>query len=369
MKKNFGRKILLSCISALFVLSTAATSTYAWFQLNSEAWLSDVNLDVNQDKGILISIDNKNYSQKIDSLDIMKAIVAKKNNYALVDGVFKDGDVVVDRQTFLDEYKLMTLNSVTSLNGTTFKNVFEYNNTNQEIDLSDPNLNNHYYEFDLYFTVTTTGKNPTENENGLEDVTIMFLNETKSLSANGTLNKTAITSDFEEVTLLNKLTTYKYVDDVLEIVNKNGNDKISVSTADAMRFSTTTYNEEEKTKIYELNSGLGSYATTMASGDQNYDPKYDSSLNAGYTYLKNINNHYTSILPMDYDLLPKTYKTLDEDADSQIVDVCKYDVNTQTYSKQKVTFRIWLEGYDADCFNGMGQESVKIQLSFTMKKD
>ena len=137
------------------------------------------------------------------------------------------------------------------------------------------------------------------------------------------------------------------------------------------------------TLIYELNdavngaSNLGSYASTYseehALTDSDYsfeqDCLYGTRYSASYTY-------YTNLKQSDslknkliaYSDLPTTIKDL----------TSKDDNGNFTYNKRittlssgedgkPITFRIWLEGWDADCFDGLGG-TIQSQLSFSSKR-
>ena len=71
---------------------------------------------------------------------------------------------------------------------------------------------------------------------------------------------------------------------------------------------------------------------------------------------------------MDFNSKPTTIKDL----------TTKNDDGSYTYNKKittlssgedgkRITFRIWLEGWDADCFDGLGG-TIQSQLSFSSKR-
>ena len=47
----------------------------------------------------------------------------------------------------------------------------------------------------------------------------------------------------------------------------------------------------------------------------------------------------------------------------------KTDEDDRTYYEGKVTIRIWLEGWDADMFDGVFRDNLKIQLMFKLGKE
>ena len=166
-------------------------------------------------------------------------------------------------------------------------------------------------------------------------------------------------------------------------------DEFTVFGGNALRMSITDENAKTAsggatgTLIYELNdalngaSNLGSYASTYSEEHAIDDPDYSfeqdclygTRYSASYTY-------YTNLKQSDslknkliaYSDLPTTIKDL----------TSKDDNGNFTYNKRittlssgedgkPITFRIWLEGWDADCFDGLGG-TIQSQLSFSSKR-
>jgi len=167
-------------------------------------------------------------------------------------------------------------------------------------------------------------------------------------------------------------------------------DTFTVYGANALRMSITDNNaysasgELTGSLIYELNDSengnmdLGSYATTYSetnwvgfSDDYDLDlnHKYGHEFSASYTYytnLKQSNSLYNYM--MDLDEIPTTISDLTtKDNEGNY----KYNKPITTLSSGEdgklITFRIWLEGWDADCFDGL-EGSIQSQLSFSSKR-
>jgi hypothetical protein len=168
-------------------------------------------------------------------------------------------------------------------------------------------------------------------------------------------------------------------------------DSITVFSSNAIRMSITDENAYEASKgatgtlIYELNdavngaSNLGSYASTYseehATTDSDYsfeqDCLYGTRYSASYTYYTNLNLKQSDSLKnrlIAYSDLPTTIKDLtSKDDDGNFT----YNKRITTLSSGEdgklITFRIWLEGWDADCFDGL-EKSIQSQLSFSSKR-
>lgn len=167
-------------------------------------------------------------------------------------------------------------------------------------------------------------------------------------------------------------------------------DSITVYSSNAIRMSITDENAYEAsegatgTLIYELNdavkgaSNLGSYASTYSEtyctdNGINYslelDYKYGHQHSASYTYYTNLKQ--SDLLKnrlIAYENLPTTINDLtSKGTDGNFI----YNKPITTLSSgedgKPITFRIWLEGWDADCFDGL-EKSIQSQLSFSSKR-
>ncbi len=290
-----------------------------------------------------------------------------------------------------------------------------YTNEFGDTELTD---HNKFLEFDLYFKADSDLA--TDNQHfGIyltDDTTYNPYGDSRK-DADGnlyveTMNPTQITSAAQNVKLFNKLT---YMDTNYEVKNLNSDDEISVSTANAMRFSVkdngeitvtpksenkseNTYkfdegsndtftvtrgiNEEYLTsilpdltvnigaktdtqaRIYEIanENNLGSYATNYSGEDEELNRLYNSDYSAMYTYFESTHSGM-KFDPLDYESLNKMYEDgyiYNSFKDSQIMTILDSGLKAH-----KITFRFWLEGYDADYFGGVsGLESLKCNLSF-----
>jgi len=209
-------------------------------------------------------------------------------------------------------------------------------------------------------------------------------------------------------------------------LKKSSHDSIDVYSSNAIRLSitdTTAYKSspgDYTANIYELNdskygkSNLGSYATTYSettvdayvaeftaaklAEDPEFDfESYKADLTAKYgeEYCKNIGLVYSSDLAKDYyyennamytyytnlkqtatltnklkayNYFPTTIKDLtSKDANGDYIYNKKITTLSSGEDGKLITFRIWLEGWDADCFDGL-KDSITASLSFSSKR-
>ena len=169
------------------------------------------------------------------------------------------------------------------------------------------------------------------------------------------------------------------------------NKKVTVYTANAIRFSIGNENDssheddlyyKKENQIYEISDDqdkdLGSYATNYDSYcatngipvDNLKHNLYDCNSNAQFTYYNNLRS-YSPQTPLDYGELQKLnvirhLTTVEENKDenSDYKDTLHYVTVVKSGEEaHKLTFRFWLEGWDADCFEGISS-AIRVNLSF-----
>ena len=348
------RKIFLGVITLLLAIVTFTGVTFAWLSINSDAWIEGMQVQATAGKGFMVSVDGTNFQTNLSADDVMKAIVVK---YRKTFVMKSDGTVLDEQGNALSKeqiskfFKQIELEPCTSYNT---QNIEITNIYGTKIDAS----RGHYIEFDIYFRpIGELTQDMNIYVNGLDKV---MHQDTTDVS----VNPTTITSNIDEVELikplvmLNKLTG--------ESIQKANGDKISVKSANAVRLG--IINQQNESAILELTDeyDLGSYATNIAElveqGDVNivYDALYDANKNAMFTYSSQMIEH---LQPIDYKKMPYTVKSLVNSQGVNTVRICSL---TKEDSTQKATFKLWLEGWDADCIDGLKQ-SISVQLSFVQQ--
>ncbi len=349
MNKNLRKLILLS-LSLLFLLLTTVTFTFSWLSINTSVFVTNIELDISQGDGILLSVDNLSYTSEISNKQIEHAIVAKKLGYQYVNGSLIDSEnkkVSLTDEEFDNEFKKIRFGTVTT--DKEGRNFFNY-------DGSSANLKDgKYIEFDLYFKA--------END----DTSIYFNYSKANYDSNGKLVKNTGIDGVNVYTSADS-TNNSYLETNLTtldsfgkpIIYEKGHEGLLFNGKNAMRFLT---NVDDEIKIYEPNIGRGSYATNLDS--TTYEDMfleasyYDYKKNASFTYLDNLKKDEKK--PLNYQDTPKTFKNFKTYEASHIGDISKKD------DTLKVTFVYWLEGYDADCLDAIVGKSTTISLAFTTK--
>lgn len=346
MNQKLFKKVFLSVISLLLAITTLATSTYAWMSLNAEAWVEGMQFTATGGEGFLISVDGVRYKTQLTQLEIYQAIVCKYKEYEFVDSevVDKDGNILTEDE-ITNLVKEIKLEPITSINDKAGQLPLT-NLLNQDASKDS------YLEFDIYFKRV-------DNSEAAREVKIYLNGEAENYSENFLVPQTSITSVKEYVTLKTGLNCIIRDENEAEL-SKNryyAGDKIAVHSSNATRLGIISNVAEQVVELTN-NYDLGSYAT-----DSN-EIKYYADMNAMFTYYNNLKNNSLQRLSYENDL-PKNYYTslLDKNGENQVL-MCSLKGN----EAEKVTFKLWLEGWDADCFDGIGK-SISVQLSFVQEKE
>lgn len=367
------RKLIMALMSCFLLGTTLITTTYAWFTMNRVVGVNGLELNVYSGDGVLVSITggNSNYVQNLGNDEIKKAIVAKYkelsfdssgNLYRIVGGAI----YTLDQSEIDEAFNEIILDPITSVDGVNFTNI-----EGTEVTPSY----GAYVSFDLFFK--TSGSSGGASSEGVD--LYFYSDDTEKELEDGTIIKpTTITSATTSVQLENHMNYYDKLTGSTLALGSTGSgvstvfDPITVNPKDAIRFSTyADTGSGSVEKIYELSEGLGSYATDITDSNYNvgassgsaYLAKYDSSKNAAYTYFNNVNTRQ-EINALSYDDVVSgplnTIKDFNVDENAKICRITNVEYET------KVTFAFWLEGYDADCFDGIGKDSnITVTLSFT----
>lgn len=372
------KKIMLGLWTVMLLAVTFTSTTYAWFKLNSHADIQ-FNFKVNGGLGFLVSVDNMNFSNDITYDKLLMAYYNKTHkdytewsNGKLIDSNTKE-EISMDR--LIEEFERIQLYPVTSNDGINFKDL--YGSTFMP-------ESRRYLEFDIYLKATSNNI----NDNFTYDIYLLYGD--KETETGSTIKGTSITSDEDYIDI-----STGFADEVgkagLYTWNKNAiypNNQILVNSSNAMRFSIsgytitkediieneevvdtkTIYTENETANVYELtdDKDLGSYATNYSGDDIDLNYLYNANLNAMYTYYntKRPNSTLKDKL-MTYENRPKTLRNTDL-ANDENGNVNEKNPVVATVKSggdsQKLTIRIWQEGWDADCFDGLAK-SINVRLS------
>lgn len=348
------RKLYLSIITLVMVAICLSTTTYAWFEQLNRTSVKNFNFTAQSADGILTSVDGVHFSKNLTAEQIYSAILLSHN----VEGYEfnEDGKLIVKQSDEITEELLVDnlanrvktavrLMPCTTLDGRQFK------------DLANSNVtvrSGRYLEFSVYFRTAS------EEAEADKSFDIKLLTTDYKAAGEDKVSKTTIKAAAKtEVNLEASMTT-------LDGIKQKG-DKIDVYTHNAMRMSITN-DTSGSTQIYEMpdDHDLGSYATSY-DGDDESLLKYKYSVSASYTYYSNLKNSASALeaTRLDYENEnTQTFLNSIINLNTATAEELPTIVNVKSgESPKKVTLRFWLEGWDADCFDGLSQ-GLKVNLSF-----
>ena len=340
------RKLIVLSLSVILLIGTAVTATYAAYLQGLSASVGNLEMNLYTDNYSLVSIDGVNFKENLSKDEIYKAVVAAYKGYSVgADGKFYNGinEVKTSDNFVSEQLKKLSLSPITSGDGKSFKRV-SYSGINQSVDIAS----GAYVSLDLYFKANVDTpfelcfNTKANNYDASSQITAIKSNDIE-LNANHAFG---LKSGFSSYDKLGNISYYK----------KDVED-FKINPSDAMRFSTVV---EGETKIYEPSIGIGSYATTLNSElyDSTYKSiasRFDSTKNAAFTYSI---NQGASFSPISYEECPSSYQDFDS------LDALKIVSFSQKGEIKKVKFNFWLEGWDADCFEGIQGSNINISLSF-----
>mgnify|MGYP003309573507 CR=1 FL=1 len=350
---NIRRRLVLLGIAIMVSLITVVSTTYAFIILNDEAKISEVDFEIENQDGLLLSLDGENYYQDLSYQMIAKAIIEAQG------GTYTD-----DTDNVLDNFKIsgvqMATNGTEVAKGTSTLGAtvsFVKDSLNKVQDPNTPALNDEWYEhemidadafsyitFDLWCKVETNAMTEAELEKGYE----LYFSSRTALTVKGSIQK---------VSLVNSLTT--------QTEEMETGEQLEVNPVDAMRIAVLD-RETEDLLVFEPYEGLGSSAVEGRTGVN------DPTKNAMYTYYNNTHplSPFTSAAEENEQF--DTVVGLSELTTTKL-GVFKYTPNpankdiNDNFNVVKLTVMIYMDGWDADYFMGINETNLQVKLGFEIK--
>jgi len=314
MRKS--RKIFISILTFTLSIMLLTTVTFAWISMSAISNIDGLGITASSGSELEISIDGENYSSQLPSILI---------------------------QDLIGEVKLY---DVTTLDGMNFQ-------TGGFRDVADAIPNEHYLTFDLWFRTVRNEKS------------LYLINNIKDLvTFDSSMPGTYVISRgvfwVAPVSFLNG-------PDMEDIVEKGdigvyyGSDTIRISVIeqnDDTNLMDTRTEDELKRFIYDPSEDF----------DRGYGKLYGA-----YNYFFQTAQYWMDtpreIQQASYRLSQfdpnNPYQALDnESMVGQMIETEDMNIDGKTYYRTKVKINIWIEGWDADTFDAVDKDDVKIQLQF-----
>ena len=299
---KLSRKLLISVFALAFALITLGASTFAWFTLTSVAEIDSLDMDIIAGNFMEISLDGDVYKTFFTSDEIKGAII--------------EGDGVGELRT------LPRLDAVTTTDGKTF------------LDLEDGTTNS-YLSFKIWFK-------------SYEEGSMVYLDSGTEVASTSKLWK----SDQR----------FQYRGGTVEV-----NQELPIFAGNAMRFS---IEETDNTHLAPLEEGIGMNIFELGHDDVNtpdrrldQETKTDGLLAYWLAKTEEEIDVEEGFLP---EVLDRSH--LGSAATAQIAtthQVVEVEGQNTSYIGFAIV-RIWLEGWDPDCFDAVLNSKMSITFSFSV---
>lgn len=306
-----NKKILTAATTLVFAAVAVAGSTYAWFTLNQTATVEQLDVNVTAGDGLYVSLsgDEGTFSDSINPSSLLAG------NFKFIPVTTSDGASFVDRKGV-------------AITG-------------------DANAAGGYVSFDVYLR----SKSPLP----------IYLSSASVTSADSSLTLNVPVSEQIDA----------WADTVVGIdYDGSNNTTLTTRASNATRFSVLGGTDD---KIFDLAdvAGFGERVAPTNPTDPVADWTWGAGYNRAFEYLNRVSPN---------DLTGATFATetaaivttLPADPGEAIVTLATaggatFDGKTWTDSDwyaDKLTVKIWLEGWDADCFDVLFNDTVTINMVF-----
>lgn len=318
------RKLSISILSFIFAVLLFGTVSYAWFSIATTNIVYDIGIGITTDNKFKISLDGINYYDSLSNEQIMNVVG--------------------------NELKLL---DVTSHDGKIFTKGFPLRNEIAE-------KNRDYLSVTLYFQTTTSYE---RNVYLVDDV-----------SRDAYLDK-----DIDGTYVISKGVNWKSdttfingEDPIADIIKIEEREVFYAAEAIRVGFveqkiETNLYdlrNESElETTIFDL-SRIPTRGYGVKYGNLDY---YNKKMNTNIEPPSEVQNVVTKLSEFDE---YNPYKPLDDNSFIlRMMETNTQDTKGDTYYIGKVELNIWIEGWDADCFDAIYRDRLTIKLKFQASRD
>lgn len=317
------KKLFISILSLIIAVLIFGTVTYAWFSIATTNIVHNISLGISSGDKFQISLDGINYSKTIPSEDILKAIGNK-----------------------------LDLKDVTTTNGIDFSK-----GGPEEKEEAVANVD--YISLTFYFRTSGYERN-------------VYLVENVSQLARFEENVEGTYVISKGINWKADVTFRNGINPTEDIVNVGERDVYYAANAVRVGFveekiveNVLDVREEEQLtrKIFDLSDNeIRGYGTSFGSLDY-YNVKHNKDIQPPALIPETV----TKLSEFD-EYVP--YIPLDDN--SKILELIKTNSRNESgdyYYQGRVKINIWIEGWDADCFNAILRDSLMIQLKFKSARE
>jgi len=314
---------------SLLVVITTITTTFAWFSTQQTVIVDDVNISISgsgervDDAGIVLSIDGENFKKDLDEMDVKRAVLIQNGYDAL-----KMSDQEVN-----NVYKNVSFGDVTPVdyNDLTkgFTGLHKYK---EEKSMAS------YIALDLYVSVS--------NDKYTDNIGLPLYFQTDKMAYADNVTKD----------MLIKMPKNPCFDEELP-------QRITVNPINASRLGTIVYEPVDRGDVTSQSDVYSSNIYTFSSETPSVE---NGVYNFGgiNTEYNTMIEYYNSIMTNDKIQIPEDIKNR-EDKLIYGQEVFPSSLGCTTKKMVKIKILLWLEGWDADCFNVILNTTTTFNIKFT----
>lgn len=362
-------KLMLSILSTSMAAVSLTASTFAYVLINNKVVVPDFDFNIKGQEGLEISLDNVNWSKDLLADSIKTKIVNDTNELyqtnvqsfdeikfscTSINQIKNDNDEYIIEKDENNQIKFHYDEVIKELNPNTNLNEYRHIDTP-----ANANVDKGYIKFDLYLKSKSTYENK-------KDFTLKMTNDT------------SIKSTLTKVKISNRLTTKKFgVDSDDKVIVSNeyktyfpGED-VYVDISNAIRLGIYNVDQDENLEfsnynnfnIYEMANEYDLGSVALALDDYTDKDINNPENNAMYTYY----NNYFVNYPFTNGATPgEAFNTKNKQGllDTEF-GTFTFNEQRNDYNVIKLEIYIWLEGWDADYFIGIPEDTtIKVDLGF-----
>jgi len=331
--KYFIRKAYFSMFMSLLVVLTTVTTTFAWFSTQQNVIVDTIDISIagsgdrTDDAGIVLSIDGINFKKELDGEDMKRAV--------LLDRGFKSA-LTMSTSEINNLYKDVGFSDATPID---FKDLSKGLTGLNRYD----NEPARYISFDLYVSVLN---DKYVDQNGLD---LFFYNE----------DRMAFADNISKALLLDPETLA--VDPAF--INHPLERYININPINAVRLGVVVYEPMTKGVISDTNM-YSSNIYSFTEQSPNYDEKNNCYNFGGINEEVNMMLEYYNQIMNEKISIPEELKNR-EDKLIYGQEVFPSSLGCTASKMVKLKLMLWMEGWDADCFNLMIGSSSSYTIKFT----
>lgn len=328
------RKLFVSMLAVVFAIVALGASTYAWFTLTNVNTVGDVNISITTGESLDISLDGISYTTKLTSEMIQEKI---GNN--------------------------LTLRPVTSTDGKVFKRISSVSGDTVSYTTLTTSENVDYICIPIWFRATTVPASMTNPSIFLTDLLKDTYDADTPVSY--TTNTAASTWLVSEGVTFKSATTYT---DESGATITNATPASTKYAANASRVAFVQGTLADNTKGDSVIFDFSNTAATAKYGIMNGQSSYYSAQNPTTPITDNILTALNHDSPQTVvtELTDTFTQGIAADNDSKICELTSTTVDGEIVYVGKTYLVVWLEGWDADCYEAIAKDTILCQLNFEL---